>query len=96
MVIPKDPIPPPGGSPPPGSPIPSDSTKSSSKKTDNPEAQYGQITAKPMTFLGMHFTGPEAAKLWDAIMQQVSSQIQSEQARALKALKKLKKDSTDK
>lgn len=56
--------------------------------------QFGKVTGKPMTFLGMHFTGPEAEKLWDAIIQQINTSIQHEQARALKALKKLRKSSS--
>lgn len=59
-----------------------------------PPPMYGKDSAKPMTFLGMHFTGPEAEKLWGAIMQQINSSIQHEQARAMKALRKLKKSST--
>jgi hypothetical protein len=63
-------------------------------KSKGPPPEYGKITAKPLTFLGMHFTGPEAEKLWDAIIQQINSQIQHEQARALKAMRKLRKSST--
>lgn len=62
----------------------------------SPPPAYGKITAKPMTFLGMHFTGPEAEKLWNVITKQVCSAIQKQQARALKALRKLRKsDSSD-
>ena len=63
-------------------------------KSKGPPPQYGSITAKPMTFLGMHFTGPEAEKLWSVMMRQLSAQIQKEQARTLKALRKLRKSST--
>ncbi|HSX14254.1 MAG TPA: hypothetical protein VLE96_07555 [Chlamydiales bacterium] len=59
-----------------------------------PPPKYGEMTAKPLTFLGMKFTGPEAEKLWNTILQQVNSQIQHEQARALKAMRKLRKSST--
>jgi hypothetical protein len=69
-------------------------TQSSSDHKKGLPPEYGKVTAKPMTFLGMHFTGPEAEKLWDAIIQQINTQIQHEQARALKALRKLKKSST--
>lgn len=62
-------------------------------KAKGPPPQYGKATAKPMTFLGMHFTGPEAEKLWDVMIRQIGAQIQKEQARALKALRKLRKDS---
>ncbi len=55
---------------------------------------YGSASAKPMTFLGMRFTGPEAEKLWGVIIQQINTSIQHEQARMMKALKKLKKSST--
>lgn len=64
------------------------------KEHKGPPPAYGKMTAKPMTFLGMHFTGPEAEKLWDAIIQQINASIQHEQARALKALRKLRKSST--
>lgn len=56
--------------------------------------KYEKMYAKPMTFLGMHFNAKEAAQLWNVIIQQVSSQIRKEQAKALKALRKLKKSST--
>ena len=65
----------------------------SAHKHKTPSIEYEKISAKPMTFLGMHFTGPEAEKLWDVLIQQINSQIQHEQARALKALRKLRKDS---
>lgn len=74
----------------PSTPPPTDATEH--KK--GPPPRYGEMTAKPMTFLGMHFTGPEAQKLWETIMQQINSQIQHEQARALKAMRKLRKSST--
>lgn len=74
----------------PGTPPPADVT--AHKK--GPPPQYGKDTAKPMTFLGMHFTGPEAEKLWNTICQQINNQLQHEQARAMKALRKLKKSST--
>ena len=83
-----DPIKPPPSD---GSPESHDAT---AHKKKGPPPQYGEATAKPLTFLGMHFTGPEAEKLWDSILQQVNSQIQREQARALKALKKLKKSTS--
>jgi hypothetical protein len=60
-----------------------------------PPPQYGESTGKPMTFLGMKFTGPEAEKFWDVLMQQINSQIQREQARALKALRKLRKSTSN-
>lgn len=88
MVDSSDPVKPPHT--PPQGPKP----EHAHKEQKGPPPQYGAISAKPMTFLGMHFTGPEAEKLWNAIIQQINSQIQREQARALKALRKLKKSST--
>ncbi len=88
MVDPVDP-----SKTPPTPPQNPDATHSHAKKKE-PPPQYGKITEKPMTFLGMHFTGPEAEKFWDALVQQINSQIQREQARALKALRKLRKSST--
>ncbi len=55
------------------------------------QSQYEKVIAKPMTFLGMHFNAKEAGQLWNSIIQQVNSQIQHEQKRALKAIRKLKK-----
>lgn len=49
---------------------------------------------KPMTFLGMQFTGPEAQKLWNIIIQNINNAIQKAQDRAMKALEKLKKSET--
>jgi hypothetical protein len=56
--------------------------------------RHGQITAKPLNWLGMHFTAPEAQKLWTAIMQQLNTQIKHDQDRAIKAIKKLRKSET--
>lgn len=76
-----------GGPPPPG-------PAGDAGKPKGPPPAYGSMTAKPMTFLGMHFTGPEAEKLWTVMIRQISSQIQKEQAKAIKALRKLRKSST--
>lgn len=84
MVEPTDPTKPPN--------VPQAASATPHKK--GPPPQYGKMTAKPMTFLGMHFTGPEAEKLWNVMIQQINNQLQHEQARALKALRKLKKSST--
>ncbi len=65
-----------------------------SHKAKGPPPQYGKVSAKPMEFLGMHFTGPEAEKLWNIMLRQIGAQIQKEQAKALKALRKLRKSST--
>ena len=89
MVSPKNPI------PPLGSPQPPPDHAHVQKKHDKLESEYGSVSAKPITFLGMHFTAEEASKLWDAIIQQVNSQIRKDEQRALKALKKLKKESTE-
>ena len=66
----------------------------SPQKPKAPPPEYGKVTDRPMTLLGMKFTGPEAEKFWNVLMQQINSQIQHEQARALKALRKLRKSST--
>jgi hypothetical protein len=64
-------------------------------KQHSPEASYKyKAMDKPMTWLHMQFTGPEAKKLWDSIIQQVTASIRKEQARALKALRKLRKSET--
>lgn len=85
MVDPTDPTKPPH--------IPPGPAGAESTHHKSPPA-YGKATAQPMTWLGMHFTGPEAEKLWYSIMQQINTQIQHEQARSLKALRKLRKSST--
>ena len=85
-------IPPSGNSTPTG-PIPSQNPTPASSKA--PSSVYGAGTAKPMTFLGMHFTAEESKKLWYAIMQQVSATIQREQKRALKAIRKLRKSESE-
>ena len=92
MIEPKDPIKPTGGTTPPDH---SHGTSGTSKKNSRFEDEYGKMAAKPMKFLGMQFTGPEASKLWAAIMQQINTQIQQDQKRALKAIRKLKKSTTD-
>ncbi len=55
---------------------------------------HGGFNAKPMTFLGMYFTADEAKKLWNAIIQQINTQIKHDQDQALKAIRKLKKSET--
>lgn len=57
-------------------------------------ASKGDLFAKPMTFLGMYFTAPEAKKLWNVIIQQINAQIKKDQDRALKAIRKLRKSET--
>jgi hypothetical protein len=42
-------------------------------------------------FLGMQFTGDEWTKLMNIMMQSVCDQIKKEQAKAIKAIKKLRK-----
>ena len=44
-----------------------------------------------MTFLGMYFDADQAKKLWNVIIQSINNQIQKDNDRALKAIKKLKK-----
>lgn len=88
MADPTDPI---KSSQPPQKP---EGAEPSDKQHKGPPPQFGKVTANPMTFLGMHFTGPEAEKLWNTIIQQINTSIQHEQARALKALRKLRKSSS--
>lgn len=59
-----------------------------------PRPKGENFFARPMTFLGMKFTGPEAQKLWNIIIQNINSAIQKAQDRAMKALQKLKKSET--
>ncbi len=59
------------------------------------QSAYEKVIAKPMTFLGMHFTAKEAGQLWNAIIQQINSSIQHEQKRAIKALRKIRKSEQD-
>lgn len=84
---------PPSGNNIPTGPTPSQSPIPASSKA--PSSVYGSGTAKPMTFLGMHFTAEESKKLWYAIMQQVSATIQREQKKALKPIRKLRKCESD-
>lgn len=79
--------------PPPGSEEPN-APKPVKPDTKNEPKTFSSAYSKPMTFLGMHFTGPEAQKLWTAIFQQISHQIGQEQKRALKAIRKLRKSET--
>ena len=64
-------------------------------KSPQPTYKKGHMNAKPLDWLGMHFTGPEAGKLWEAIMQQLNTEIKKDQEKALKALKKLRKSPDD-
>ncbi|MES2273426.1 MAG: hypothetical protein V4487_04485 [Chlamydiota bacterium] len=68
--------------------------KSSESTTGTPHYKGGQIEAKPMTFLGMQFTGAEAQKLWNVIIQTVNSQISKDKDRAIKAIRKLRNAET--
>lgn len=48
----------------------------------------GSIEAKPMTWLGMHFTAEEAGKLWQTIVQSINSQISKDKEKAIEQMKK--------
>lgn len=48
----------------------------------------GQIDAKPLTWLGMTFTGKEAQQLWSSIIQTIGNQITKDKEKAIKQLKK--------
>ena len=85
---PVDPTTPPGSAPAPQGP------GSAGKTSGQPSYHKGKIAAKEMTWLGMHFTAPEAEKLWTAIMQQINTQIKHDQEKALKAIRKLRKSET--
>lgn len=76
-----------------GSPQKSQGTEGADKAHGSAGVHYkgGQIQAKPMTFLGMYFDADEAKKLWTIISNTINNQISHDQARALKAIKKLKK-----
>ncbi|MEN9655045.1 MAG: hypothetical protein RL235_1157 [Chlamydiota bacterium] len=50
----------------------------------------GQVAAKSMTFLGMHFDSKEAQKLWNVLIQNLNREIQKDQAKSVKALKKMR------
>ena len=81
-----NPVNPPSSQPPSGAQPPASEGTSSVKK--------GQVFARPMTFLGMQFTGDQAQKLWNILIQTLNSAIQRAQERAMKALAKLKKSET--
>lgn len=78
----------PASSQPPGS----NPTQGADSKGPNVSYKGGQIQAKPLDWLGMHFTGEEAQKLWNIIIQTVSSQINKDKEKAIKAIKKLRAD----
>ncbi len=44
---------------------------------------------QPMTWMGMSFNSKEVKQLWNVISQNIAQQIQAENQKALKALKKL-------
>lgn len=48
----------------------------------------GQIDAKPLDWLGMHFTGDQAQKLWSSIIQAIGNQITKDKEKAIENLKK--------
>ena len=75
----------------------SGNTPKTGSKDDTPAVHYGkggEVDAKPMTFLGMHFNSDEAKQLWNILIQSLNSQISKEKDKALAALKKLKKSET--
>lgn len=54
------------------------------------------FTTKPLKFLGMSFDSEQAAKLWQAIIQMVNSQIQKDKEAAIKAIRNFGKDEDEK
>lgn len=50
------------------------------------------VPGKPMEFLGMKFSPEEAGRLWQAVIQLVSREIEKDKENALKALRKLRED----
>ncbi len=57
-----------------------------------PQYQGGQLTAKPMTFLGMYFDSDQAKKLWGIFIQMINTQISKDKEKAIAAIRKLRDD----
>lgn len=70
------------------SPISSSQSSSASTSSTQQKGATGDFIAKPMTFLGMHFTADEAKVLWNSIIHMVSMDIQRENKRAVAAIRK--------
>lgn len=50
------------------------------------------IKMKPMTFLKMHFTGEQAEKLWQVIVQNLGREISKLEAKSRKAIRRMGPD----
>lgn len=72
-----------------------ESSKTQPKTAFNASQKKHEGWAKPMHWLGMDFTAEQAKQLWTIISQSISTQIQKEQQRAIKALRKLRSDDPD-
>lgn len=78
-----------------GTPSSSPQPPETAQKPPKTFPQKGAVSAHPMTFLGMQFTGKEAQELWNVLIQTISRAIQDDQDRAVKAIKKLSPEHED-
>lgn len=76
-------------------PKPDAESSKTQPKTAFDDSQKHHGWAKPMHWLGMDFTAEQAKQLWNIISQSISTQIQKEQQKAIKALRKLRSDDPD-
>ena len=83
MSIPSDPN---SSVPPPGTP---------SSENLPPMPMTGSYQYQPMTFLGMQFDAEQTKKLWECILQTVSSQIAKDKAKSIKAIRNFGKSPGD-
>lgn len=82
-------------SPPSPPPINPNAPQGSSQVSDDSKVPPAGFKTKPMQWLGMHFDSEQAAKLWQAIIQSVNSEIQRDKERSIKAIRNIGKDSDD-
>lgn len=74
---------------------PTQGPEEAKKKTKPFTYHGGQIVAKPMTFLGMHFDKEQAQKLWNILTQNICNAINKDKDRAIKAIRKLRADADE-
>ncbi len=60
-----------------------------------PPKKFHSWEAKPMRWLGMQFTADQAKQLWNIMEQNIGREIQKQQDRAVKAIKKMNPDNNE-
>ncbi len=79
----------------PNSSVPPPAAPGASKSANVPTPMTGSYQYQPMTFLGMQFDAEQTKQLWESILKSVSSQIDKDKKKSLKAIRNFGKSPGD-